>query len=276
MTPQLNRPSRANPSINQLQALVAANVLSANPIAGKAEPTFRWGGLGEAAAPPAGLSPAEWKARSYLASNCSQCHGNHHANTFESASHDFDFFRPARKTAYTEPDSVGGYVGKATNVDPRFPRVVYAGFPESSLVIARLLARPTEANPFSLQMPPLATYQMDSAAAKVVKDWICSLGKRGASCALPAVQADSTYWSTGAFHRGALTDRAALPGVVIRGADLILSGNMRTTPSLFDPRGREIALTRTGGMRYRIGYPLAPGIYLVRFGRVAAKAAFAP
>ena len=67
MTPQLNRPSRANPSINQLQALVAANVLSANPIAGKAEPTFRWGGLGEAAAPPAGLSPAEWKARSYLA-----------------------------------------------------------------------------------------------------------------------------------------------------------------------------------------------------------------
>lgn len=277
MTPQLNRPSRANPSINQLQALFAANVLSANPLAGKTEPTFRWAGLNEAAAvPPSGLTMAEWKARSYLASNCSQCHGNHHANTFESASHDFDFFRPGRKTAFTEPDTIGGYVGKPTNVDARFPRVVYAGFPESSLVIARLLSRPTDADPFSLQMPPLATYQMDSAAAKAMKDWVCSLGKRGSACSLPAMQADSTYWSTARFHQGARPDRSELPRASFQGGLLTLSGSIASAPSLYDFRGREIPLARAGERAWRMASPMAPGVYLLRVGQSRAKAAFPP
>lgn len=278
MTPQLNRPSTANPSINQLQALVNANILSANPLAGKSN-TFRWVGLAETGVtPPTGLSLAEWKARSYLASNCSHCHGNGHANTFESASHDFDFFHPGRKTAYADPDTVGGFVGKPANTDPRFPKLIYAGYPESSYVAARLLSRPTEFNGSSMQMPPLATFQPDSAAVNVVRDWICSLGSRGASaCKLPDLQPDSTYWASTGLNHGALGFHgAARIGAYLRGRSLTVSGPMAANPVLSDMRGRKIRLVKTGAGTYLVAESLRPGVYVLKAERASLKLAYSP
>lgn len=277
MTPQLNRPAKANPSINQLQALVTANILSANPIAGKTN-SFRWVGMAETGVtPPAGLTLAEWKARSYFASNCSQCHGNQHAHTFESASHDFDFFHPGRKITFSLPDTAGAFVGKPTNADPRFTELIYPGYPESSYVVARLLSRPKQFNSFSLQMPPLATFQPDSAAVNAVKDWICSLGTRGAACQLPVLQPDSSYWSTtGLFHGGMGIPRAARLTAFLHGQRLMVSGKMTGEPSLSDMRGREIPMVKAGIGNYRIAEPLRPGVYVLRSGRAAVKIAYSP
>jgi hypothetical protein len=278
LTPQLNRPSKANSGINQLQALVTANILSANPLAGKSN-AFRWAGITETGVtPPTGLSPAEWQARSYFASNCSHCHGNGHAKTFESASHDFDFFHPGRKTVYVIPDTVGGFVGKPSNSDPRFPKLIYAGYPESSYVVARLLSRPTQFNGSSMQMPPLATFQPDSAAVDAVKDWICSLGSRGSTaCKLPILQPDSSYWASTGFHRGALGFRgAARLGAHVRGQRLTVSGPMPANPVLSDMRGREIRIMKTGTGSYQIAEPLRPGVYVLRAGRVTLKIAYSP
>ena len=278
LTPQLNRPSMANPGINQIQALVTASILTANPLAGKAN-TFRWVGITETGVtPPTGLTLAEWKARSYFASNCSHCHGNGHANTYESASHDFDFFHPDRKTAYTIPDSVGGFVGKPANADPRFPKLIYAGYPESSYVVARMLSRPTKFNGSSLQMPPLATFQPDSAAVNAVKDWICSLGNRGAAaCKLPVLQPDSSYWSTtGLFHDGMGIPRAGKLTAYLRGQRLLVSSQMTAHPILTDMRGREIRMVNSGLGIYQISEPLRPGVYVLRAGRASIKIAYSP
>lgn len=277
LTPQLNRPSKANPGINQLQALVTANILSANPLAGKAAP-FRWVGMGETGVtPPTGMALAEWKARSYFASNCSQCHGNGHAATFESASHNFDFFHPERKIAYSLPDTTGGFLGKPANSDPRFPKLVYPGYPESSYVVARLLSRPTEFNGSSMQMPPLATFQPDSAAVNAIKDWICSLGNRGAACKLPVMQPDSSYWATTGLHHGALRARgAARPGAYLRGGMLTVSGPLAANPVLSDMRGREIRMAKAGRGSYRLAEPLRPGVYVLRSGGTAVKIVYSP
>lgn len=277
LTPQLNRPSLANPGINQLQALVTANILAVNPLAGKAN-TFRWVGMGETGVtPPTGLTLAEWKARSYFASNCSQCHGNGHANTFESASHDFDFFHPERKIAYTLPDTVGGFVGKPANADPRFTKLIYPGYPESSYVVARLLSRPAKFNGSSLQMPPLATFQPDSAAINAVKDWICSLGNRGAACKLPVLQPDSSYWaSTGLFHGGMGIPGAAKLAAYLHGQRLLVSGLMTAQPVLSDMRGREIRMVNSGLGIYRISEPLRPGVYVLKAGRASIRIAYSP
>lgn len=278
LTPQLNRPSAANPGINQLQALVTANVLTANPLAGKAN-TFRWVGMAETGVtPPTGLTLAEWKARSYFASNCSQCHGNGHANTFESASQNFDFFHPDRKIAYTLPDTVGGFVGKPANMDPRFTKLIYPGYPESSYVVARLLSRPNQFNGSSLQMPPLATFQPDSAAVNAVKDWVCSLGNRGAAaCKLPVMQPDSSYWaSTGLFHGGMGFRRAGKLTAYLHGQRLTVSGPVAAEPILSDMRGREIRMVKSEIGSYRIAEPLRPGVYVLRAGRATFKIAYSP
>jgi hypothetical protein len=279
LTPQLNRPSKANPAINQLQALVTANILSANPLTGKPNPTFRWVGMAETGVtPPTGLTLNEWKARSYFASNCSHCHGNAHSRSFESASHNFDFFHPERKVAYAT-DSLGGFVGKPANADERFTQLIYPGYPESSYVVGRLLSRPQELQGGSNQMPPLATFQPDSVALNAIKDWICAMGTRGAARKLPFVQADSTYWdvdpnSDGLFHGGHAFRNAGRISAMLVGQRLTVSGTLTAQPVLSDMRGREIRMVKFGNGVYQIAEPLRPGVYVLRAGRTTLKIAY--
>lgn len=183
ITPQLNRPDPANPSVNQIKALYAAGILSADIYKST---LHRWVGLKDTGT---GATP-EAKARSYLAANCSHCHGN--KVSLEGADHDFDYFSPAKGTLF--PQSKTGYVGKPSGKEPGFPKIIYAGFPESSYVLFRMQSRGDLSYHGLAQMPPLATYQMDSGAVKVMRDWICSLGTKTRACAQPQVQDDASYW----------------------------------------------------------------------------------
>ena len=185
ITPQLNRPSAGNASVNQLKDLLDKGILSANPVAGKSNGNaFRWVGLGAK-----GVT-LEQRARSYLASNCSQCHGN---DQFMGPTHDFDYLTTARKFRYSD-DSLGGYVGKpGTN----YPYLLDPGFPDSSEILGKMTTRFGFAGGGFLQMPPLGTFQIDTAALQTIKKWACSLGKvdtLSAACRLPPGQNDASFW----------------------------------------------------------------------------------
>jgi hypothetical protein len=260
ITPQLNRPSRANPSINQLQAFVTANVLTFQP-----STAFRWAALTEQnATPPAGLSMTEWRVRSYFASNCSHCHGN--GVVWPGADHDFDFFT-VRSIA---GDTQGGYLGKVTNRTEGYPRLIYPDYPDSSYILKRMVSRGTLESGEPDQMPPLATFQMDSTAALTIRDWVCAMGSRTA-CALPVSQTDSSYWAPSGIHghgRAARAQNSLIPR--LRGNLLLLpdaTGRVQVT----DNRGREIRISRLAAGVYRFETALPPGVYLVRRGTQSAR-----
>lgn len=270
VTPQLNRPSASNPGENQLAALYAAGILTVNPLAGKPEPTFRWAGLNETGTPPPGLTLLEWKARSYLASNCSHCHAEGLAA--EGSTHSFAFFTANG----TDPDFSAadtalryGYIGKPSLKEQEFPQIVYQGYPESSFVVRRMMSRS-----FNAQMPPVASYQIDSSAIGLMKDWICSLGARGSACSLPADQeTDDNFWTTGIREHGWVPqEMSGSDGFAhFQGATLLLPPNLSGPVDLFDARGRRIPLLPVGSGRYRPLATLQPGLYFLKAGGTIAK-----
>ncbi len=263
ITPQLNRPSRADAAVNQLQDLMDKGVLTANPVAGKPG-AFHWAGIKDT-----GVS-LELRSRSYFASNCSHCHGNGPPGS-SPGDHVFDYFHPEVSADQGPEGMNGAYIGKRTHQGGEaFPQFIFKGYPESSYVLKRMLVRqdfeftPTE------QMPTLATFQPDSAGLGLLRDWICSLGRRPAgSCKLPDLQADASYWDQpAANHRTGSMDfegsRAA--PAMRRGILWVTPGSLAEgdLPGLFDLKGRPVALVRAGRWEYRAPASLRPGLYLVR------------
>jgi hypothetical protein len=272
ITPQLNRPSKANASINQLQSFLTGNILSNNPLTGKTGVPFRWVGLTETGlTPPTGVaSVQEWKVRSYFAANCSHCHGNH--VTLEGAAHKFDFLTANKNIiAYDSAIAEGpGYVGRPAYSDPLFPQLVFKGYPESSYVMRRMMARGTKFGG-GAQMPPIATYQIDSAAVLAVKDWICSLGNRGSACMLPAAQVDSTFWFTGIDdHIHTMRSNPKL-NASLQNQVLTVSGEVSERPILYDFQGRKYRLVGLGHGKYRIESAIRTGVYFVKSGRYQTR-----
>jgi hypothetical protein len=204
----------------------------------------------------------EWKARSYLAANCAHCHSANLPS--EGSTHSFDFFSPVIKSAaysLTDPEQMAGYIGKPTLKEQEFPQIVYQGFPESSFVVRRMMSRS-----FNSQMPPLSSYQIDSAAITIMKNWICSQGTRGVACQLPSDQeTDDTFWTTGIKGHG----KSVKPDMQTRlahfqGQSLIVPGDVSGNAVLFDPMGQRIPLMRVGVGNYRLQSPLRSGLYFLK------------
>jgi hypothetical protein len=270
ITPQLNRPDAANPAVNQLKALYAAGILSADIYK---TTLHRWTGLKETGAG----ATSEAKSRSYLAANCSHCHGNR--VTLEGAAHDFDFFTPAK--AFRFPDAAGGYVGKPTQREEGFPQIVYPGVPESSFVLFRMKSRGELGSPGPAQMPPLATYQMDSNAVSVMKDWICSLGAKPRACGEPQIQNDASYWEQ---TTSGIPPHAGSRTAVIHRTFRIGNGMLTVSPgagpvnriSLWTTGGKAIRLIRMDERHWRIPEGLIRGVYLLRDGYGPSAIAVVP
>ncbi|MDB5106561.1 MAG: hypothetical protein JWP91_4250, partial [Fibrobacteres bacterium] len=271
ITPQLNRPSKANASVNQLADLFAKGVLSKNPLA--ANPAaMKWAGLDDAGA------SLEARARSYLAANCSHCHGNGN-KSFTGVDHDFDYLNANMKFMYDEKDpfASGPYMGKPSFFDPTTPMLMYPGHADSSFALLRMLTRGTFESPDMTQMPPLATYQPDSAALRVLADWTCTVGKKpaGAGCKLPDVPQDH-YWSTASIarHGGIPGGNAGLRASILKGFLRMdapgMEGNGSETadgasPSLIDIHGKAVPLRPAGRGRYALPGALPPGTYFLRW-----------
>jgi mono/diheme cytochrome c family protein len=265
VTPQLNRVVNGT---NQLQSLFARGILSANPVAGKPN-AHRWYGLAEDSV------TLEKRVRSYFASNCSHCHGNNVAHA--QAKQNFDYFVANKRITYQEDpntfdDPTGAWVGMPSMSGGSFGWLVLPGHPDSSVVLDKMKRRMDEYLSMENreQMPPLATSQPDSAAVKLIEQWICSL-KPGTPCGKIPWSPDETFWAPeevvsvrphGKFQDPALqasmrNGRLSVP------AHIAAAGKVE----LRDYRGRKVSLVREGDGLFRIPRTLTPGIYFLIAGR---------
>lgn len=275
ITPQLNRPSKANASINQLQSLFSKGLLTANPVQGKPA-ALKWAALDDASA------SLEVRARSYFAANCSHCHGNKRAESGEfggNITHSFDYFTATKRIVLdsANPFEAGPYVGKQGSINDGVGEfLIKPGTADSSLIVRRMVTRGTFEEPSLFAMPAAATYQVDSAAVKVVADWVCSLaGKPAGACKLPNIAqpaAPEAKDITGLFHRNARPSARGLAATWSKGRLRVslppaLAG---ARVALLDMQGRSIALEVVGKGEYRIGKDPAPGVYSVSAGGESA------
>lgn len=147
----------AVPGRDQLDDLAEAGVFATRP---DTSGLHRWYGAADAGA------SVEARARSYLAANCSFCHGAEGfraLGAFLSALHDFDWFRG---------DTPLNYVNRPAKFDYGIPGalLVHGGDPSRSILLHRMASRTRP-----VQMPPLATFAADSAALGLVSEWIRGL-----------------------------------------------------------------------------------------------------
>jgi hypothetical protein len=264
ITPQLNRVINGT---NQLQTLFTRGILSANPVAGKPA-AHRWYALTEDSI------PLEKRVRSYFASNCSHCHGNNVLHG--QAAHNFDYFTANKRIAYqgdpTFPDDpTGAWLGQPSMSGGSFAWVALSGYPDSSVLLDKMKRRTDEfvSGSDPQQMPPLATSQPDSAAVKLIEQWLCSL-KTGTSCTTIPWLPDETFWAEPVtvalrphgksnsqdFRPSMREGRLSVP------AGIAAFGKVE----LRDYQGRKVPMVQEGKGVFRIPRTLTPGIYFLVAG----------
>ncbi len=168
-TAQLNKPLSKNPSVNQLDHLFDIGILKT---ADGKRPDFtkavKWANLADTNA------SLDLRARSYIAANCSGCHGTtgikDGATPFVTLDYDFHTMVPkmdfvTKKLTYPFPalDSAG---------------LVVPGHPERSVIIYRQMMRNQEPGSFTpekMAMPWLGSYEPDTNAIKMLSAWITSM-----------------------------------------------------------------------------------------------------
>ncbi|MDB5050888.1 MAG: yliI [Fibrobacteres bacterium] len=263
-TQQLNRPIPGHAGGNQLQDLADKGVLAFNPVAGK-DGAFRW------RAPEDTSAGLEVRARSYLAANCSHCHGNLYNNHADMS---FDYFDSAQTNAYSLATGYPGYLGyldRPKDGDALYPKFIYPGRPHSSFVLWRMLNRGTFEETNRDQMPPLGTYRIDSLGLGLLRDWVCSLGNPAtpaAACKLPDVFSEP-YAGTGLGGRHGKSGRPQGLKAFLRGRDLTVSSGRASVPAglrLFDSQGRRIGMMSTGPGTFRMTERLHRGLYFLKAG----------
>jgi hypothetical protein len=253
-TAQLNMPSPTNPAVNQIEDFFTKGKFQgAKPANYSASP--RWYSLKE---PVNGTTvTSEKKARSYIAANCSGCHGDRGMNlgaTFGvDLNYDYYLGTPRMKFEYKS-------VSWPYNLDtiPPLevePALVVPGYPEKSVIMYRQMSRNTESadsltgfDPSRNQMPPLATFEVNEEAMKVIADWIKNIP--------PTIGVRKNV-------------RQAILAPTVQGRNLVLppamnQGNPRV--SLAGVDGRVHPLIKTGHGVYLIPAHIPAGIYMIRVG----------
>ncbi len=152
-TRQLNRPDRADPSVNQLDRFRHLGIFS-NPFQGapaqlEAYPDWR----------SAADQPVDKMARAYLDANCAMCHSRHSIVQVP----DLRFDLPLERMKLLGRQTGQGRIG------PAGVKIITPGDPMRSELLHRISRRGPR------QMPPLATNQDDLKAIRILMRWIDSL-----------------------------------------------------------------------------------------------------
>ena len=280
ITPQLNRVVNGT---NQLQSLVTRGILSANPVAGNAN-AHRWYALTE------DTVPLEKRVRSFFASNCSHCHN---PRVFlGGADHNFEYYDPARRIEWRMDstlgrDPTGAWVNKPSSSGNGFDYLIMPGYPDSSAIMNKMKTRiDAHLSPISgdiMQMPPLATAQPDSAAVKLIEQWICSL-KPGTPCGTIPWMPDDTFWDEGTSisvrpsgrHKDPAFQPSMRQGLLSIPALFSAHGAAAGKVELRDYRGRKVALVQVGKGEFRVPQTLTPGVYFLVAGRHKVSLSYMP
>jgi hypothetical protein len=266
-TAQLNRPALSNPSVNQLDDWFTRNLLTgAKPAAWTNSP--KWFGL-DSTDPKATLAV---RARSYIAANCSGCHGDRGKDlgAIQNPALNYDYYDMDTnriKYAYFTPSFDYGLSEAAPAGPQEDPKtgvyLITPKYPQKSVLLYRQLLRntvaPTATNAStafsraSYQMPPLATFEVNTAAMAVLNAWALSMPDTGAY---------PISTRPGRIHQ-------SLASPTVTGRQLLLptamvQGNPKVGVIGLD--GRPLKLTRLNDRTYALPSALPAGIYIIRVG----------
>jgi hypothetical protein len=270
--PQLNRPSAATPSKNQIRDLFDKGILAwskpAPPTDAELGAMAKWARLTDDA-------PLDLRARSYIGANCSGCHGERGIGT-EAIGHsdiNYDFFKldaGAIKPSMELRNVGTGYWELEPIVTPKgdtlLPSLIVPGYPQISILLKRLSTRnqavPAAGNPddtafipTAAQMPPLGVWEVDTAAVRVVTEWISKMPP------LPSAS----------IRKGHEARLAKTP--VLHGDILVLPESIRGKAVLIGLDGRRHELIGISGQAFRIPRGMSAGIYLLKAGTGTFKLA---
>lgn len=274
-TAQLNRPHPdVTPTINQLEYFFQKKVLTGTKTANWDAATVpHWRGVDDSNFTTDKWTSLDVRARSFIAANCSGCHGRRGIETGAAMGVDlnYDFhtmqsqmeFRHRATSWYFNLDTLEpiNYPKTDSKYNPQGldnlfiePALIVPGYPEKSVLLFRQKDRnatPGVYDKSQYQMPPLATYEVNEKAVKVMTDWIKGMP--------PVVS----------IHRSAHA-RAMLKGPAIR-------GNMVALPSELAKNGVSVKLTGIDGRtvelkpmsRTTFALPagLPKGVYIIRVGQ---------
>jgi hypothetical protein len=191
--------------------------------------------------------------------------------------HDFDYFDPFKRIEFqldstVGRDPTGAWVNAPSKSGFGFDYLILPGYPDSSAIMNKMRARLDEhINPdkgnFG-QMPPLATSQPDSAAVKLIEQWICSL-KAGTSCGTIPWSPDDTFWadpvSVSLRPHPHPNKQNILP--CIGAGRLSIPANFADFGvELGDYQGSKVPMVQEGKGEYRLPRTLTPGIYFLVAG----------
>lgn len=280
ITPQLTLAANGK---DQVQDLIEQGYMVAGPGARYSAATaHRWYALDDSVSPGSTL---EKRARSYLASNCSHCHSPGGAAscipvyTYHTPHDSMNYMNrrsqgtwgvavPPGDTAkwiYPGKPGLSTILRRISAADPdgyrESARYDYPGTPRSPAPLAsgpRPLAKSAgwEGNGLA-QMPPIATYEPNPLADRIIRDWIQSLpdGYTGTPLSLDPPSGGK---SSVPGHGGVRT-RDGL--ILVAEVD-----PKATVASLADLRGRLIHLAAARPGAFRIPAGLKAGVYVLHVG----------
>jgi hypothetical protein len=265
-TAQLNRPVPNNATLNQIRNLFTKNIFTASPVPTDAEITAmpKWAAITDSSA------PLDLRAKAYIASNCSGCHGTRGIGTDaiypagEQFNYDFHTQTSGQMNWAVDLRTVlsrqfeGMPVVVKPSGDTLLPGVVVPGYPQISTALFRMKARnlkpPAEEGAYAAlgeQMPPLGVYEEDTVATRILSQWITTM---------PAAP----------IHGRRLEKNANLAPR--------LSGSYLTLPSSYTGRvyvsgidGRRTELQRVSGTLYRLPDQKATGVLLIHLEKRSFK-----
>jgi hypothetical protein len=284
-TAQLNRPHPDVAGINQLEYFFQKGVLKGNKTPDwNAGTVPHWRGIDD------NTASVDIRARSYIAANCSGCHGKRGMETGATfgvdLNYDFHTMEPKMEFRHKSTSWPFGLdtvppAGQPRNADNKYyypkydgnspfgldciemmPALVVPGYPEKSVLLFRQTVRktaPGDYDPERNQMPPSATYEVNVPATTLLTAWIKDMPK------LAAPNAKSPDCVVGI---SAHTVRTNLKGPAFQNKQVILPmemagpGLVKVTLTGID--GRTIQLAQVSRTAYALPSQLRPGVYIIR------------
>jgi hypothetical protein len=272
-TAQLNRPHPDSVGINQLEHFFKKGILTGTKPTNWDAPTVpRWASIDDAKA------TVDVRARSYIAANCSGCHGArglvYGAVFGPDINYDFHAMTPQMELRYLSTTYGYGmdneqplFYNKTTDslANPRrlselfiTPAVTVPGYPGKSVLLFRQLDRNTAPNDFGVgsakAMPPLGSYEVNVPATNLIARWI-----------LEMVQMDQSPAGIHSAHERSLFKTPIIQGRLLR-LPAELAKNSPVKVFLTGISGRTLELIQVGAGSYSIPTNLSAGIYHIRIG----------